>query len=78
MHVFQCKFSQFFNIYIIKKSLLCATQVVRVENGVIFLAHLSRRLTGELIVYPCSAVRPFVRPSVRCPSIVHNFKDLLL
>ena len=30
-----------------------------------FLAHLSRRLTGELIVYPCSVVR---RPSVRCPS----------
>ena len=28
------------------------------------LAHLSRRLTGELIVYPCS--------------VVHNFKDLLL
>ena len=29
-----------------------------------FLAHLSRRLTGELIVYPCSVVRP----SVRSPS----------
>ena len=28
------------------------------------LAHLSRRLTGELIVYPCSGVRPSsVRPS---------------
>ena len=26
----------------------------------IFLAHLSRRLTGELIVYPCSGVRPSV------------------
>ena len=23
----------------------------------VFLAHLSRRLTGELIVYPCSIVR---------------------
>ena len=69
MHVFQCKFSQFFNISIIKKSLLCATQVVRVENGVIFLAHLSRRLTGELIVYPCSVVRPLsVRQSVVHPS----------
>ena len=30
----------------------------------LFLAHLSRRLTGELIVYPCSVVRPsVVRPS---------------
>ena len=38
------------------------------------LAHLSRRLTGEFIVYPCSGVRP----SVRRPSLVHNFKDLLL
>ena len=29
-----------------------------------FLAHLSRRLIGELIVYPCSVVRPSsVRPS---------------
>ena len=30
-----------------------------------FLAHLSRRLIGELIVYPCSGVRPssVVRPS---------------
>ena len=26
-----------------------------------FLAHLSRRLIGELIVYPCSGVRPSVR-----------------
>ena len=42
-----------------------------------FLAHLSRRLTGELIVYPCSVVRP--SSSVRRPSsVVHNFKDLLL
>ena len=30
-----------------------------------FLAHLSRRLTGELIVYPCSGVRP--SSSVRRP-----------
>ena len=29
-----------------------------------FLAHLSQRLTGELIVYPCSGVRP---SSVRRP-----------
>ena len=37
------------------------------------LAHLSRRLIGELIVYPCSGVRP---ASVRCPSST-IFKDLL-
>ena len=35
------------------------------------LAHLSRRLTGELIVYPCSGVRPSsVRPSVRPSSTI--------
>ena len=36
------------------------------------LAHLSRRLIGELIVYPCSGVPSSVRPSVRpsvCPSL---------
>ena len=34
-----------------------------------FLAHLSRRLIGELIVNPCSGVRPSsVRPSVVRPS----------
>ena len=31
-----------------------------------FLAHLSRRLEGELLVYPWSGVRP--------SSVVHNFK----
>ena len=31
-----------------------------------FLAHLSRRLVGELIVYPWSGVRP--SSVVRCPS----------
>ena len=41
-------------------------QTVYVDNLVnTFLAHLSQRLTGELIVYPCSGVRQsFVRPSV--------------
>ena len=34
-----------------------------------FLAHLSQRLIGELIVYPCSGVRPSsVRPSIVRPS----------
>ena len=36
-----------------------------------FLAHLSRRLVCELIVYPYSGVRP---SSVVRPSVVHNFK----
>ena len=36
-----------------------------------FLAHLSRRLIGEFIVYPCSVVRPSVRrPSVRPSSTI--------
>ena len=33
-----------------------------------FLAHLSRRLIDELIVYPCSSIRP----SVRRPSVVRR------
>ena len=42
-----------------------------------FLAHLSRRLIGELIVYPWSGVRPSVRrPSVRRLSTM--LKHLLL
>ena len=32
-----------------------------------FLAHLSRRLIGELIVYPCSGVRRRCRRRRRCP-----------
>ena len=31
---------------------------VKIENFIGFLAHLSRRLIGELIVYTCSGVRP--------------------
>ena len=38
-----------------------------------FLAHLSQRLIGELIVYSCSGVRPSASYVV-----VHNFKHLLL
>ena len=63
--------------YLITKTCPCNIQrfssAVKIENFIrkflIFLAHLSRRLIGELIVYPCSGVRPSVvrRPSV-CPS----------
>ena len=38
-----------------------------------FLAHLSRRLMGELIVYQ-SLRRPSVRPSVRRPSVRQHFQ----
>ena len=41
-----------------------------------FLAHLSRRLIGELIVYPWSGVRRCRRPSVRRPFTM--LKHLLL
>ena len=37
-----------------------------------FLAHLSRRLTGELIVYPGSGVRPSSSVVVRRPSVVRR------
>ena len=46
-----------------------------------FLAHLSQRLIGELIGYSWSGVRPSassVRPSSVRPSVVNNFKRLLL
>ena len=36
------------------------------SHAMLLLAHLSRRLIGELIVYPCSGVRP--SSSVRRPS----------
>ena len=50
--------------------MLSHLQVSRVFFFVFFfLAHLSRRLIGELIVYPCSGVRPSsVRPSSVRPS----------
>ena len=38
----------------------------------ILLAHLSQRLIGELIVYPCSGVR------TASYFVIHNFKHLLL
>ena len=41
------------------------SQIIHVESrAIVFLAHLSRRLIGELIVYPWSGVRR--------PSSVHN------
>ena len=72
---FQCIYClQMFGCHLLllfKKHQLLSTHCYHNENTpkLIFLAHLSRRLTGELIVYPCSVVRP---------SVVHNFKDLLL
>ena len=41
----------------------CKPMVLSLNSEPQFLAHLSRRLIGELIVYPCSGVRPSVRPS---------------
>ena len=41
--------------------------------NLMFLAHLSRRLMGELIVYQ-SLRRPSVRPSVRRPSVRQHFQ----
>ena len=49
--------------------LIVVSVVLFAWKNIAFLAHLSRRLTGELIVYPCSGVRR--RPSssvVRRPS----------
>ena len=37
-----------------------------------FLAHLSQRLIGELIVYPCSGVRPSVVRRRRTSSTISN------
>ena len=56
------------NYFFITLSLLCTYQLL------IYLAHLSRRLIGELIVYQWSGVR---RPSVRRPSST-MLKHLLL
>ena len=36
----------------------CPKNATTSEQCMTFLAHLSRRLIGELIVYPCSGVRP--------------------
>ena len=46
------------------------SHVLRDKYVLTFLAHLSRRLMGELIVYRSSR-RPSVRPSV-CPSTLSN------
>ena len=43
-----------------------------------FLAHLSQRLIGELIGYPWSGVRPSSVVVRHRPSVVNNFKRLLL
>ena len=41
------------------------------SNYLYFLAHLSRRLIGELIVYPCSGVRH----RCRCPPFSNLFSS---
>ena len=61
--------------YEILKEMVCITnkhlnshsQLHQVNNFVIFLAHLSRRLMGELIVY-----QSLRRPSVVLPSTISN------
>ena len=60
--------------YICKSSENCSFFVYKCQQAEItlFLAHLSRRLIGELIVYQWSVVRPSVRPSSTM------LKDLLL
>ena len=63
-------------VFMFLKELLYFDMSIKFDK---FLAHLSRRLIGELIVYQWSGVR---RPSVRCPSSVcpssTMLKDLLL
>ena len=53
---------------------LASDDIITLANSLdlkIFLAHLSRRLMGELIVYQ-SLRRPSVRPSSVCPSTFSN------
>ena len=50
---------------------ICFLQMRKLKAQISFLAHLSRRLMGELIVYRSSR-RPSVRPLVR--PCVHTFK----
>ena len=50
-------------------------KIVELVSGS-FLAHLSRRLIGELIVYPCSGVRRrFRRRHCRCPPFSNVFSS---
>ena len=48
------------------------------DLGLRLLAHLSQRLIGELIGYSWSGVRPSSVVRRRRPSVVNNFKRLLL
>ena len=52
---------------------LIVGSVAHVRQSQLFLAHLSRRLMGELIAYQ-SLRRPSVRPSVRRPSVCQHFR----
>ena len=48
-------------------------QLIYISECIVFLAHLSRRLIGELIVYPCSGVRHCCR---RCPPFSNVFSSI--
>ena len=71
LHLFLLHMAFTPKIQIVPTLLFCFERFDVLRNG-IFLAHLSRRLIGELIVYQWLR-----RPSVR-PSSVNIFKHLLL
>ena len=56
----------------LERGFRCVKKGVRFADFISFLAHLSRRLMDELIVYHDFGVRPSVRPSVVRPSTFSN------
>ena len=67
---FKCKFTIVVTDVVNDNAYARKSGITRVV--ITFLAHLSRRLSGGLIVYPCSGVRPSVRR--RRPSAFTNSK----